>query len=118
VPERQEAIAAAVALFHSTWGAGPLVVALHGLGASSAYWDRLAQHLPDHRVVAPDALGFGRSPAPDGSPYTGEDDGTTRLRWAEQLAASQARLELHVLPHVDHHPALRAPATVAAHLAR
>jgi len=57
------------ALFHSTWGAGPLVVALHGLGASSAYWDPLAQHLPDHRVVAPDALGFGRSPAPEDSPY-------------------------------------------------
>lgn len=254
----------APALFHSTWGAGPLVVALHGLGASSAYWDRLAQHLPDHRVVAPDALGFGRSPAPEGSPYDldahlqglaplltepativahstgcllalgaaarwpeiverlvltalpawpdratafaevgrlgamarwtatgdprgrlicqamcrhatlaatlaplvvrsvppavaidgvrhtwasyhrtlrnlvlaepaaglidgvrcptvaiiGEDDRTTRPCWAEQLAASQPRLELHVLPHIDHHPSLRAPTTVAAHLAR
>lgn len=56
-------------LFHSTWGSGPLVLALHGLGASSAYWDPLAQHLPRHRFVAPDALGFGRSPAPDGSRY-------------------------------------------------
>lgn len=57
------------ALFHSTWGAGPLVVALHGLGASSAYWDPLAQHLPQVRLVAPDALGFGRSPAPPESRY-------------------------------------------------
>jgi pimeloyl-ACP methyl ester carboxylesterase len=56
-------------LFHSTWGAGPLVVALHGLGASSAYWDPLAHHLPHRRFVAPDALGFGRSPAPDHSRY-------------------------------------------------
>ena len=57
------------ALFHSTWGAGPLVLALHGLGASSAYWDPLAQRLPGHRLVAPDALGFGRSPAPDEARY-------------------------------------------------
>jgi len=57
------------ALFHSTWGAGPLVVALHGLGASSAYWDPLAQHLPCRRFLAPDALGFGRSPAPPDSTY-------------------------------------------------
>ena len=56
-------------LFHSTWGAGPLVVALHGLGASSAYWDPLAQQLPHRRFVAPDALGFGRSPAPADSRY-------------------------------------------------
>ncbi len=46
-----------------------MVVALHGLGASSAYWDPLAQHLPRHRFVAPDALGFGRSPAPEASRY-------------------------------------------------
>lgn len=57
------------ALFHSTWGAGPLVLALHGLGASSAYWDPLAQRLRHRRVVAPDALGFGRSPAPEASRY-------------------------------------------------
>ncbi len=56
-------------LFHSTWGAGPLILAIHGLGASSAYWDPLGQHLPDRRLVAPDLLGFGRSPAPDSSPY-------------------------------------------------
>ena len=56
-------------LFHSTWGAGPLVVALHGLGSSSAYWDPLAQHLPRVRFVALDALGFGRSPAPPESMY-------------------------------------------------
>ena len=57
------------ALFHSTWGTGPLTLALHGLGASSAYWDPLAQHLPGRRVVAPDLLGFGRSPAPEASAY-------------------------------------------------
>jgi len=59
----------AFALFHSSWGAGPPTLALHGLGSSSAYWDRLAQHLPGRRLVAPDLLGFGRSPAPDECRY-------------------------------------------------
>ncbi len=79
------------ALFHSTWGSGPLVLALHGLGASSAYWDSLAQHLPDHRLVAPDALGFGRSPAPPESRY--------------DLDAHLAGIE----------PLLDGPATIVAH---
>ncbi len=59
----------APALFHATWGSGPLTLALHGLGASSAYWDLVARHLPSRRLVAPDLLGFGRSPAPAGSAY-------------------------------------------------
>ena len=250
------------ALFRSTWGAGPLVLALHGLGASSAYWDPLAQHLRHNRLVAPDALGFGRSPAPPDSAYDldahlagleplldepativahstgcllalgaagrwpeivqrlvltglpawpdratalqevgrigamarwtargdrrgrliceamcrhaalaaalaplavrsvppavaidgvrhtwisfhrtlsnvvlaesaagllddvrcptvgiiGQDDRTTRPAWARSLVDQRPQLELHVLPHVDHHPALRIPATVAAHV--
>ena len=250
------------ALYHATWGAGPLVVALHGLGASSAYWDPLAQQLGQNRLVAPDALGFGRSPAPPDSSYdldahlaalepllvepatvvahstgcllalgaagrwpemvqrlvltalpawpdratalrevgrlgamarwtaqgdrrgrliceamcrhaalaatlaplavrsvpaavaidgvrhtwisyhrtlsnlvlaetaaellehvrcptigiVGQLDRTTRPRWAQSLASSHPQLELHLLPDVDHHPALRAPATVAEHL--
>lgn len=47
-------------------GSGPLVVLLHGLGASGRYWraayDRLGD---DHLLVVPDLLGFGRSPRPD-----------------------------------------------------
>lgn len=81
----------APALFHSTWGAGPLVVALHGLGASSAYWDPLAQQLRQNRLVAPDALGFGRSPAPEGSAY----DLDAHLEGLEPLLGEPATIVAH-----------------------
>ena len=80
-----------MALFHSTWGAGPLVIAVHGLGASSAYWDRLAQHLPERRLVAPDLLGFGRSPAPEASRY----DLDAHLEGLEPLLTEPVTLVAH-----------------------
>lgn len=44
---------------------GPLVVAIHGLVESSRYWRVVTERLrSDHRVVAADLLGFGRSPWP------------------------------------------------------
>jgi pimeloyl-ACP methyl ester carboxylesterase len=42
---------------------------VHGLGASSRYWSVLADHTPAHAGIAPDLLGFGRSPKPPGSTY-------------------------------------------------
>lgn len=45
------------------------MVLLHGLGASSHYWDLVLDRLDGFGCVAPDLLGFGRSPAPDRSPY-------------------------------------------------
>lgn len=51
------------------WGAGPPVVFLHGLGASSRYWERLAALGGDYAGIAPDLLGFGRSPKPPDSAY-------------------------------------------------
>jgi pimeloyl-ACP methyl ester carboxylesterase len=51
-------------------GTGRPIVLLHGLGASSRYWDRLSDLLaPDSAVVAPDLLGFGRSPKPRDEAY-------------------------------------------------
>lgn len=48
-------------------GAGPPVVAVHGLGGSGRYWQGLAERIGDrHRVLAPDLAGFGRSDAPSG----------------------------------------------------
>ncbi len=81
----------APALFHSTWGDGPLTVAIHGLGASSAYWDPVAQHLPGRRLVAPDLLGFGRSPAPGTSAY----DLDAHLEGLERLLVEPATLVAH-----------------------
>lgn len=77
-------------------GAGPPLVLLHGLASSSRYWlphlDRLGS---SYRVIAPDLLGFGRSPKPEGATYTAE----------EHLAALLAALE----------PRLDGPATLVGH---
>ncbi len=44
---------------------GPLVVAVHGLVESSRYWHAVTGRLGrEHRVLAADLLGFGRSPWP------------------------------------------------------
>ncbi len=56
-------------LFVTSWGRGPDVVFLHGLGASSRYWERLAQASDGYRGTAPDLLGFGRSPSPPDAAY-------------------------------------------------
>lgn len=54
------------------WGSdGPPVVLLHGLGASASFWRPVAESVrTDLRVVAPDLLGFGRSPWPRDASYT------------------------------------------------
>lgn len=59
----------APALFARTWGEGPPVVLLHGLGASSRYWEALAEAGSGYAGVAPDLLGFGRSPRPPDASY-------------------------------------------------
>ncbi|MGQ0744857.1 MAG: alpha/beta fold hydrolase [Acidimicrobiales bacterium] len=43
---------------------GHPVLFLHGLGASSRYRDRLTASAPGYRGIAPDLVGFGRSPKP------------------------------------------------------
>ncbi len=56
-------------LFVTSWGRGPDVVFLHGLGASSRYWEGLARAGGGYRGTAPDLLGFGRSPRPPDATY-------------------------------------------------
>lgn len=56
-------------LFVASWGEGPDVVFLHGLGASSHYWQPLAAASSGYRATAPDLLGFGRSPSPPEASY-------------------------------------------------
>ena len=47
-------------------GAGPPIVLLHGMGATSATWDACMSLLEDrYTVVALDLLGHGRSPVPE-----------------------------------------------------
>jgi 2-hydroxy-6-oxonona-2,4-dienedioate hydrolase len=46
-------------------GSGPPLVLVHGLGVSADYWFRNGSTLADEgfRVLAPDLIGFGRTPA-------------------------------------------------------
>lgn len=58
-------------LFVFESGSGPPLVLLHGLASSSRYWETNLPVLTRRsHVVAPDLLGFGRSPKPADSPYT------------------------------------------------
>jgi pimeloyl-ACP methyl ester carboxylesterase len=58
--------AAARPLHVERWGRdGPVIVLIHGLGASGRFWRRTVQALGGSvRVIAPDLLGFGQSPWP------------------------------------------------------
>lgn len=51
-------------------GGVPLVL-LHGIGGAGSTWEQAARRLaPGRRVLAPDLLGFGRSPWPADAGYT------------------------------------------------
>jgi pimeloyl-ACP methyl ester carboxylesterase len=54
-------------------GAGPAVVLLHGIAASSVTFKNVIPLLDHHRVIALDLLGFGESPAPAGAEYSVEE---------------------------------------------
>ncbi|MGQ0618108.1 MAG: F510_1955 family glycosylhydrolase [Acidimicrobiia bacterium] len=59
----------AATLAVESWGAGPPVLLVHGLGASARYWHRLRDTEPAFRATAVDLLGFGRSPKPADADY-------------------------------------------------
>lgn len=51
-------------------GAGRPLLAIHGLGGSGRYWQRLADRIGDRfRVIAPDLAGFGASDKPSDPSY-------------------------------------------------
>jgi pimeloyl-ACP methyl ester carboxylesterase len=73
---------AGVDLAYLERGAGPAVLLLHGMAATSADWVAVAEALaPRARVIAPDRRGYGSSGAPE--PYAR----TTVEEQAEDVAA-------------------------------
>jgi pimeloyl-ACP methyl ester carboxylesterase len=59
-------------------GRGTPLVLLHGLASSCRYWQDMRPLAEEYRVLAPDLLGFGRSPKPSHSPY-GPDEHVSAL---------------------------------------
>ena len=67
-------------------GSGPPIVFLHGLGASAATWDAVAEALSArHLTMAVDLLGHGESPCPDDP---GEFSRDTALEDLDDLLAT------------------------------
>lgn len=65
---------APVALYAEETGDGPPLVLVHGLGASTFTWRRIAPELArTHRVIALDLKGFGRSDKPRDRHYGAAD---------------------------------------------
>jgi pimeloyl-ACP methyl ester carboxylesterase len=76
-------------------GGGEPFVLLHGLASSSRYWEDLRPLANDYRVLAPDLLGFGRSPKPPESRY-GPAEHITALRPAMRTRTERP---FHLLGH-------------------
>jgi pimeloyl-ACP methyl ester carboxylesterase len=76
-------------------GIGEPLVLLHGLASSCRYWQDLRQLAEDFRVLAPDLLGFGRSPKPRDGRY-GPAEHVEALR---QTLSTRLRSPAHLLGH-------------------
>lgn len=76
-------------LFVRVEGKGSPIIFLHGIASSHRYWDGLIQKLDkNHKIVAPDLLGFGRSPWPDIG-YTVADHIAALSSTIEQVIGSE-----------------------------
>ena len=68
------------------FGHGPPILLIHGFGASSFTWSKIVSPLAvDHKVIAPDLKGFGRSKKPRGGGYTLRDQAAAVLRVIQSL---------------------------------
>lgn len=74
----------------------PPVVLVHGTPTWSFLYRRLIAELRrDHRVVAPDHLGFGLSDKPEGAPYRPEDHAARLDALLDRLALRDVTLVVH-----------------------
>ena len=73
---------------------GPVVVLVHGLGASAEYWSNLAPYLAKagFRVYIPDLLGYGRSERPADFSYSVRDEAAVVVGFMDALGLKQVEL--------------------------
>lgn len=86
--------------FDAYWeeqGSGPPLILIHGLGASTAVWDRVAPLLAGElRTIAYDLRGLGRSGTPD-PPYSLDDLVRDLLALLDRLGLDRVALVGHSL---------------------
>jgi pimeloyl-ACP methyl ester carboxylesterase len=79
-------------LSSSTVGSGPPVVLIHGLSASSRWWERNVPALAErHQVHLVDLAGFGQSPGP----FELDKAAATLARWMEIVGLERAAVVGH-----------------------
>jgi pimeloyl-ACP methyl ester carboxylesterase len=76
-------------------GQGEPLVLLHGLASSCRYWQDLRPLAEDFRVLAPDLLGFGRSPKPHQSRY----DPDEHVRALRETLCPRLAVPAHIVGH-------------------
>ena len=73
---------------------GPVVVLVHGLGASAEHWSNLAPYLAQSgfRVYIPDLIGYGRSEQPADFSYSVCDEAAVVVGFMDALDLKQVEL--------------------------
>jgi pimeloyl-ACP methyl ester carboxylesterase len=73
---------------------GPVVVLVHGLGASAEHWSNLAPYLAQSgfRVYIPDLIGYGRSEQPADFSYSVRDEAAVVVSFMDALGLKQVEL--------------------------
>lgn len=87
-----------VDLYHESYGAGPPILFLHGLGTSSHSWRHLIRPLSkNHKLILVDLKGFGKSPKPIDSHYSIQDQAELIYKFILRKNLSQLTLVGHSL---------------------
>lgn len=78
-------------------GDGKPLVLLHGLGNNAKSWSFVLKHLDSkqHRIIAPDLLGFGDSPKPMQCNYTPADHADAVIKTLDELKITNALIAGH-----------------------
>lgn len=77
-------------------GSGPVVVLLHGLGGSTYTWRKVLPELArNHRVIALDLKGFGRSEKPLDEAYSPADQAALLVAFLERRGLTDVTLVGH-----------------------